>query len=228
MENTLERLAERLPAWARGWPRRRILAAAAVVVLVVVLAVSCGGGSGGRADVPCSSDGADAGVTGVRAPSDADRRHPARGRRRDRQPRPAAVLPARRVEPDAALHPHAGHLLHRARRHRRARARPGHRPRHAVRGRSELDVHPPRGGAVRERPADHLAGRQVRHRAVVRLRRHRRWAHLRRRPARRPGQPLRRARTRTRSDDSAWRGRDPGRPHDRLPAASPRSRTCRS
>ena len=53
MENTtLERLASRLPAWARGWPRRRILAVAAVVVLVVVLAVSCGGGAGGRTDVP--------------------------------------------------------------------------------------------------------------------------------------------------------------------------------
>lgn len=70
MENTtLERLASRLPAWARGWPRRRILAVAAVVVLVVVLAVSCGGGAGGRADVPVVEGSADAGVTGVRAPS---------------------------------------------------------------------------------------------------------------------------------------------------------------
>jgi peptide/nickel transport system substrate-binding protein len=71
VENTaLERLASRLPAWARGWSRRRILAAAAVVVLIVVLAVSCGGGAGGRADVPVVEGTADAGVAGVRAPSD--------------------------------------------------------------------------------------------------------------------------------------------------------------
>jgi peptide/nickel transport system substrate-binding protein len=70
VENTtLERLASRLPAWARGWPRRRVLAAAAVVVVIVVLAVSCGGGAGGRADVPVVEGSADAGVTGVRAPS---------------------------------------------------------------------------------------------------------------------------------------------------------------
>ena len=71
MENTTrERLTSRLPAWARGWSRRRILAVAAVVVLVVVFAVSCGGGSGGRADVPVVEGSADAGVTGVRAPSE--------------------------------------------------------------------------------------------------------------------------------------------------------------
>jgi peptide/nickel transport system substrate-binding protein len=71
VENTtLEGLASRLPAWARGWPRRRILAAAAVVVLIAVFAVSCGGGAGGRADVPVVEGSADAGVTGVRAPSD--------------------------------------------------------------------------------------------------------------------------------------------------------------
>ncbi|MCW2683351.1 MAG: extracellular solute-binding protein family 5 [Blastococcus sp.] len=70
MDNTLERLTSRLPAWARDWPRRRVLAAAAVVVLVVVLAVSCGGGVGGRADVPVMEGEADAGVTGVRAPSE--------------------------------------------------------------------------------------------------------------------------------------------------------------
>jgi peptide/nickel transport system substrate-binding protein len=71
VENTtLERLTERLPAGARGWPRRRLLAAAAVVVLVVVFAVSCGGSGGGRADVPVVEGSADAGVTGVRAPSD--------------------------------------------------------------------------------------------------------------------------------------------------------------
>jgi peptide/nickel transport system substrate-binding protein len=69
VERTLERLAGRLPAWARGWPRRRVLAAAAVVLLVVVIAVSCGGGAGGRADVPVVEGKPDAGVTGVRAPS---------------------------------------------------------------------------------------------------------------------------------------------------------------
>ena len=71
MENTtLERLTSRLPAWARGWSRRRILAVAAVVVLVVVFAVSCGGGADGQADVPVVEGSADAGVTGIRAPSD--------------------------------------------------------------------------------------------------------------------------------------------------------------
>ena len=69
MERTLERLTDRLPAWARGWPRRRVLGAAVVVLLVVVLAVSCGGGAGGRADVPVLADGPDAGMTGVRSPS---------------------------------------------------------------------------------------------------------------------------------------------------------------
>src|SRR5688500_17674106 len=70
VERTLEGLSGRLPAWARGWPRRRILGAALVVVVVVVLAVSFGGGAGGRADVPVLADGADAGMTGVRSPSD--------------------------------------------------------------------------------------------------------------------------------------------------------------
>ncbi|HEY0127386.1 MAG TPA: ABC transporter substrate-binding protein, partial [Blastococcus sp.] len=71
MERTQERLGSRLPAWARGWPRRRILAGAAVVLLVVVVAVSCGSGSGGRAEVPVVGGTADAGVDGVRAPSTA-------------------------------------------------------------------------------------------------------------------------------------------------------------
>ncbi|WP_240619344.1 ABC transporter substrate-binding protein [Blastococcus sp. TF02-8] len=70
MQQTLERLADRLPDWARGWSRRRLLASAAVVLLVLVLAVSCLGGAGGRADVPVLSDGADVGVQGVRSPSD--------------------------------------------------------------------------------------------------------------------------------------------------------------
>jgi len=60
----------RLPEWARGKARGRILAAVAVVLLVIVLAVSCGGASG-HADVPVQSGSPDAGVTGVRAPSTA-------------------------------------------------------------------------------------------------------------------------------------------------------------
>jgi peptide/nickel transport system substrate-binding protein len=68
--STLERLAGRLPAWARGLSRRRILALAAVVVLIVVFAVSCGGGTDGQADVPVVEGSADAGVSGMRAPSD--------------------------------------------------------------------------------------------------------------------------------------------------------------
>jgi peptide/nickel transport system substrate-binding protein len=70
VERTPERPAGRIPAWARGWPRRRVLAVAVVVVLLVVLAVSFGGGAGGRTDVPVLADGPDAGVTGVRSPSD--------------------------------------------------------------------------------------------------------------------------------------------------------------
>ncbi len=67
---TSERSTSRVPAWARGRPRRGIVAVAAVVLLVVVLAVSFGGGAGGRADVPVLADGADAGMTGVRSPSE--------------------------------------------------------------------------------------------------------------------------------------------------------------
>ncbi|WP_242611066.1 ABC transporter substrate-binding protein [Blastococcus saxobsidens] len=70
MQQRLERPADRLPAWAQGWSRRRILGSAAVLLLVAVLAVSCLGGAGGRADVPVLADGADAGVEGVRSPSD--------------------------------------------------------------------------------------------------------------------------------------------------------------
>jgi peptide/nickel transport system substrate-binding protein len=71
VEISLDQLSRRLPAWARDWPRRRVLAAAGVVVLVIVLAVSCGGGAGGRVDVPVLSAGANAGVDGLRSPSDA-------------------------------------------------------------------------------------------------------------------------------------------------------------
>jgi hypothetical protein len=74
VQTNLDRLADRLPPWARGvrsWPARRVAAAVAIVVVVAVLAVSCLGGSDGRADVPVMSDGAGVGVSGVRAPSDA-------------------------------------------------------------------------------------------------------------------------------------------------------------
>ncbi|HEY4603721.1 MAG TPA: ABC transporter substrate-binding protein [Blastococcus sp.] len=69
MESTVESSGGRLPAWARGWPRRRVLAGAAVALLVVAVAVSCGGGTGGGADVPVVAGQPDEGVTGVRAPS---------------------------------------------------------------------------------------------------------------------------------------------------------------
>ena len=71
MQNTtLDRLAGRLPAWAQGWSRRRVLAIAAVLVLVVVFAVNCAGGTDGEADVPVASGSADQGVAGIRAASD--------------------------------------------------------------------------------------------------------------------------------------------------------------
>ena len=62
---------ERLPSWARGRSRNRLLGALVVVVLVVVLAISCSGGASGTVDVPVQGGGPDAGVTGVRAPSTA-------------------------------------------------------------------------------------------------------------------------------------------------------------
>jgi peptide/nickel transport system substrate-binding protein len=70
VEKTPERLAGRLPGWARGWSRRRILAVVALVVLVVVFAVRCGGSADGQVDVPVVEGSADAGVSGIRAPSD--------------------------------------------------------------------------------------------------------------------------------------------------------------
>ncbi|TKJ21858.1 ABC transporter substrate-binding protein [Blastococcus sp. CCUG 61487] len=60
-------MVSRLPAWAQG---RRLVVAAAAVVLVLVLAVSCLGGAGGRADVPVVEGEPDAGIDGVRAPSE--------------------------------------------------------------------------------------------------------------------------------------------------------------
>ena len=68
MGGILEHLGSRLPAWARGLLRGRVLAAAAVVVLVVVVAVSCAGASG-ESVVPAVGGSPDAGVAGVRAPS---------------------------------------------------------------------------------------------------------------------------------------------------------------
>ncbi|WP_051516063.1 ABC transporter substrate-binding protein [Candidatus Blastococcus massiliensis] len=70
MNDTLERLARRLPAWARSRTGHRVLAAGAVALLVLVLAVSCLGGTGGRADIPVVEGEPDAGIDGVRAPSD--------------------------------------------------------------------------------------------------------------------------------------------------------------
>jgi peptide/nickel transport system substrate-binding protein len=49
----------------------RVLGLVLVVLLVVAVAVSCGGGSGDDSGVPVLGDGPDAGVDGVRAPSDA-------------------------------------------------------------------------------------------------------------------------------------------------------------
>src|SRR3954454_4511168 len=60
---------ERVPAWARGPSRNRLLGGLAVGALVVVLAVSCSGGASGTVDVPVQGGGPDAGVSGVRAPS---------------------------------------------------------------------------------------------------------------------------------------------------------------
>ncbi|WP_448628004.1 ABC transporter substrate-binding protein [Geodermatophilus sp. URMC 64] len=59
---------ERVPSWARG--RSRTLGVLGALVLVVVLAVSCSGGSSGTVDVPVQGGGTNAGIDGVRAPSD--------------------------------------------------------------------------------------------------------------------------------------------------------------
>ena len=56
-------------ARTRG-PRHRLAASAALAVVLLVVVVTSLGGSDGRADVPVQSDGADAGITAVRAPSD--------------------------------------------------------------------------------------------------------------------------------------------------------------
>src|SRR3954451_10808080 len=60
---------ERVPAWARGPSRNRLLGGLAVGVLVVVLAVSCSGRDSSTVGVPVQGGGPHAGVSGVRAPS---------------------------------------------------------------------------------------------------------------------------------------------------------------
>jgi peptide/nickel transport system substrate-binding protein len=61
---------ERGPARARGF-RGRVVALAAVVLLVVGVAVGCAGAGEDGATLPVFGGGRDAGVTGVRAPSEA-------------------------------------------------------------------------------------------------------------------------------------------------------------
>ncbi|SFL07603.1 ABC transporter substrate-binding protein [Geodermatophilus ruber] len=65
----IERLADRRPAWVRG-TRGRVAGIAVAVLLVVVLAVSCSGTGDDGTGVPVQDGAADAGLTGVRAPSD--------------------------------------------------------------------------------------------------------------------------------------------------------------
>ncbi|GAB3323807.1 ABC transporter substrate-binding protein [Geodermatophilus aquaeductus] len=73
MGSTLQRptrsRSSRLPAWVTGAPGR-VLGLVLVVLLVVAVAVSCSGGGDGDSGVPVLGDGPDAGVEGVRAPSD--------------------------------------------------------------------------------------------------------------------------------------------------------------
>lgn len=71
MVSTLERVARRRPSWLRG-TRGRIVGLVVVVVLVVAVVVSRGGGRDAGTSVPVLGDGADAGVDGVRSPSDAE------------------------------------------------------------------------------------------------------------------------------------------------------------
>jgi peptide/nickel transport system substrate-binding protein len=70
VDGTQEQPRERVPAWARG-TRGRILGIAAAVVLVVVVAVTWSGRGDDGTVVPVLGGGPDAGLTGVRAPSDA-------------------------------------------------------------------------------------------------------------------------------------------------------------
>ncbi len=61
---------ERGPARARGL-RSRVVAVAAVVLLVIGVAVGCAGAREDGATLPVFGGGRDAGVTGVRVPSEA-------------------------------------------------------------------------------------------------------------------------------------------------------------
>ncbi|MGY1638321.1 ABC transporter substrate-binding protein [Geodermatophilus sp. SYSU D00742] len=70
MESTQERTAGRVPAWVRG-TRGRVLGIAVAVVLVVVAAVSWSGRGDDGTGVPVLGGGPDAGLSGVRAPSEA-------------------------------------------------------------------------------------------------------------------------------------------------------------
>ena len=208
MENTLERLSRRLPGWARGRSR----------------AADRRRRGGRRRWSSCSRSAARRRRREGRRPGAGRRCRRRRHRRpravgRGRAARCASSPPAiDSLDPQRSYLPGVWNLMRlytrtlvtyaaEARAHRRPRARPGHRPR----------ARSPDGGLtwtftlkqrrhVRERPADHLPGRQVRHRALVRLRRRRRRPHLRRRPARRPRRTPTRARTRTRPRTSwAWR-----------------------
>ncbi|MGY1739368.1 MULTISPECIES: ABC transporter substrate-binding protein [unclassified Blastococcus] len=71
ISSTLERAGRRRPAWLSG-TRGRVLGLVVAVVLVVAVAVSCSGGRDAGATVPVQGDGPDAGVDGVRSPSDAE------------------------------------------------------------------------------------------------------------------------------------------------------------
>ncbi len=70
MNETLERFRRQLPPSVRGRQGRLALAGAALVVVLLVLAVGCLGGTDGRTDVPVVGGAPDAGLDGVRAPSE--------------------------------------------------------------------------------------------------------------------------------------------------------------
>ena len=70
VSSALERVAERRPPWLRG-TLGRVIGLAVAVVLIVAVVVSCSGNRDAGATAPVLGDGPDAGVDGVRAPSDA-------------------------------------------------------------------------------------------------------------------------------------------------------------
>ncbi|MGY1744857.1 ABC transporter substrate-binding protein [Blastococcus sp. SYSU D00695] len=71
ISSTLERAARRRPSWLRG-TLGRVLGLVVVAALVLAVVVRCGAGGDAEAGVPVLGDGPDAGLTGVRSPSDAD------------------------------------------------------------------------------------------------------------------------------------------------------------